>query len=102
MDSQRIAVMRVFGLPARLRASVEALLVTVVKSPPFLAIEGTDVFDLAACTRWRRSSTTSGCVECREVINGTDDELEVLRRELDIIAKMSECDDCSVSVDVVR
>lgn len=99
MENQRLAVMRVCGLPARLRAKVESLLVAVVKSQPFVAIEGTDVFDLVACTRWRKSSEKTGCVDCREVINGTDYELELLRRELQFIAAMNNCEAC---VDFVR
>lgn len=99
MENQRIAVMRVCGLPARLRAKVESLLVAVVKSEPFMAIEGTDVFDLAACTRWRKSSDRSGRIDCREVINGSDDELELLRSQLRMIAEANECVAC---VDVVR
>lgn len=99
MKDQCIAVMRVQGLPTRWRARVEKLLVHIVKSQPFEALPGTDVYDLAACTRWRRSSSKKGCVDCREVINGTHDELEILSWELQQLAAELECE---MMVEVVR
>lgn len=92
MEHQRIAVMRVKGLPARCRAVVESMLVSIVRSQPFIALPGTDAFDLVSCTRWRRSQEKVGCVDCREVINGTEAELDALARELETLALQIECE----------
>lgn len=82
MMEERIAVMRISGLPRRLRPAVEEAMAVSLLSEPFELIPGTDPVDWAECTRWTRSLRLSGCVDCRQVLNGTDAEFCELQQRL--------------------
>lgn len=81
-DIQQLAVMRVSGMPRRARPLVEEAMYCSLKSLPMATMPGTEVLDVAHCTPWMRSPEHKGCVECKQLLNGTAEELEALRRAL--------------------
>lgn len=98
MKEERIAVMRISGLPRRKRMAVEEAMVASLLSEPFDLIPGTDPLDWAECTRWSRNPRLAGCVDCRQVLNGTAEEFEALQARIVAIAG----DGCAVEFEFME
>ncbi|AKE41982.1 Uncharacterised protein [Corynebacterium kutscheri] len=85
--AQRIAVMRVIGLPKKLRHVVEKIMVEELLSPPLWALPGSDEFDIAPCTPWRRMA--DGTLETHQLVNGTAEELNRFYQRLNALVDSS-------------
>ena len=78
---QRIAVLHVSGMPRACRPRVEQAMLDVITSEP-----GADVLDATWCTRWQRSGVAAGAVDCRQVLSGTDEELDIFSGVMSLMA----------------
>ena len=47
---------------------------------------GADVLDATWCTRWQRSGVAAGAVDCRQVLSGTDEELDIFSGVMSLMA----------------
>ncbi|KQB86847.1 hypothetical protein [Corynebacterium lowii] len=81
----RYGVLRVEGLPKRLRAEVEALMVRYLGSEPTAALPGVDPLYAHWCTRWERDGRAT--VRCREILTATPAEFSRLHRALSGLAQ---------------
>ncbi|APT82213.1 hypothetical protein [Corynebacterium ammoniagenes] len=101
-DAQRVevqtAVLRVSGMPTRLRPAIERAMVQCISTPSEYVVPGDDPLTAQWCTRWYRDSgfnddlatlaafpgvelpepRAEKCVGCRQVITGTAHELRAL------------------------
>jgi len=85
-EVQRIAVLHVNGMPRAYRPRVEQAMLDVITSEPMSAAPGADVLDATWCTRWQRSGVTAGAVDCRQVLSGTDEELDIFSGVMSLMA----------------
>lgn len=106
MDVQT-AVLRVSGMPTRLRPAVERAMVQCISTPSEYVVPGDDPLTAQWCTRWYRDTgfdddlatlaafpgvelpapRAEKCVGCRQVITGTVHELRALNS---VVATLAE------------
>ena len=106
MDVQT-AVLRVSGMPTRLRPAIERAMVQCISTPSEYVVPGDDPLTAQWCTRWYRDTgfdddlatlaafpgvelpapRAEKCVGCRQVITGTAHELRALNS---VVATLAE------------
>ena len=106
MDVQT-AVLRVSGMPTRLRPAIERAMVQCISTPSEYVVPGDDPLTAQWCTRWYRDTgfdddlatlaafpgvelpqpRAEKCVGCRQVITGTSHELRALNS---VVATLAE------------
>ena len=106
MDVQT-AVLRVSGMPTRLRPAIERAMVQCISTPSEYVVPGDDPLTAQWCTRWYRDTgfdddlatlaafpgvelpqpRAEKCVGCRQVITGTVHELRALNS---VVATLAE------------
>ncbi|WP_244892900.1 hypothetical protein [Corynebacterium stationis] len=106
MDVQT-AVLRVSGMPTRLRPAIERAMVQCISTQPEYVVPGDDPLTAQWCTRWYRDTgfdddlatlaafpgvelpapRAEKCVGCRQVITGTAHELRALNS---VVATLAE------------
>ena len=106
MDVQT-AVLRVSGMPTRLRPAIERAMVQCISTPSEYVVPGDDPLIAQWCTRWYRDTgfdddlaslaafpgvelpqpRAEKCVGCRQVITGTAHELRALNS---VVATLAE------------
>lgn len=79
----RSAVLTISGLPTRLRPVIERALVVCLRSEPAPAPAGTDPLTADFFTRWSRDARG---LRCRQVVTGTESELNALSRVIGELA----------------
>lgn len=52
-------------------------------SEPISSVGMVDLLECAPCTRWERNAMLPGCVNCRQVLNGTAEEIQRLAQSLE-------------------
>ena len=106
MDVQT-AVLRVSGMPTRLRPAIERAMVQCISTPSEYVVPGDDPLTAQWCTRWYRDTgfdddlatlaafpgvelpapRAEKCVGCRQVITGTAHELRALNSVVATLAQ---------------
>ena len=110
-DTQRVhvstAVLRVSGMPKRLRPAIERAMVQCISSSSEYVVPGDDPLTAQWCTRWYRDTgfaddlaslaafpgvelpepRAEKCVGCRQVITGTAHELRALDTVVSTLAE---------------
>ncbi|WP_233189765.1 hypothetical protein [Corynebacterium sp. J010B-136] len=101
------AVLRVSGMPTRLRPAIERAMVQCISTPSEYVVPGDDPLTAQWCTRWYRDTgfdddlatlaafpgvelpqpRAEKCVGCRQVITGTAHELRALNS---VVATLAE------------
>lgn len=84
------AVLRIAGMPVRLRRDVEALMVEHLPTQGSWAAPGTDPLEADWCTRWRREG--AGRTGCRQVLTAPAAELRAFDRALRGLAEAASFD----------
>ncbi|ALC06425.1 hypothetical protein CDES_10220 [Corynebacterium deserti GIMN1.010] len=80
------AVLEISAMPSELRQTVESAMVVCIPSPSELSGSNKDPLTAHWFTAWRRDPFELGLTECREVITGTQQELNKLRDMLENLA----------------
>lgn len=83
MGGQHVFVLQIDDLPRERRPLVEKAMLESLVSEPMDSVGMVDLLDCAPCTRWERSAIMPGCVNCRQVLNGTAEEIQLLAQSLD-------------------
>ncbi|MFA1424099.1 hypothetical protein [Corynebacterium diphtheriae] len=86
MHEETYAVLRVEAMPRQWRQTLENVMAKTIASPPPSAMPGTDPLEAVWFTPWRTNSWQPNTVDCRQVLNGTLDELRVLSQEVAALA----------------
>ncbi|MGD7002841.1 hypothetical protein [Corynebacterium halotolerans] len=97
-EQAQTAVLTIRNLPRRLRSNVESAMVVCIPSPSELFMTDADPLTANWCTSWYRSSFSSGQIDCRETITGTERELGHLR---DMLGSMAREHDFDASVRII-
>ena len=106
-EAVQTAVLRVSGMPTRLRPAIERAMVQCISTPSEYVVPGDDPLTAQWCTRWYRDTgfdddlatlaafpgvelpapRAEKCVGCRQVITGTAHELRALNS---VVATLAE------------
>ncbi|WP_448854087.1 hypothetical protein [Corynebacterium frankenforstense] len=84
------AVLRIAGMPVRLRRDVEALMVEHLPTGGSWVAPGTDPLEADWCTDWRREG--AGRTGCRQVLTAPAAELRAFGRALRELAEATSFD----------
>ena len=106
-EAVQTAVLRVSGMPTRLRPAIERAMVQCISTPSEYVVPGDDPLTAQWCTRWYRDTgfdddlatlaafpgvelpapRAEKCVGCRQVITGTAHELRALNSVVATLAQ---------------